>query len=97
MKNQPDQQPQSDQPTVDTGRPVTGKLAALRKDPKGWITLILAVAAVIAFFGAAFGAGIGLWGWKAGLAALPWCCYFAWFYRLFGELCDDNCVASCNP
>tara|TARA_R110000772_G_scaffold41357_5_gene96026 strand:+ start:946 stop:1806 length:861 start_codon:yes stop_codon:yes gene_type:complete len=72
VKNQPDQQPQSDQPTVDTGRPVTGKLAALRKDPKGWITLILAVAAVIAFFGAAFGAGIGLWGWKAGLAALPW-------------------------
>ncbi|GAA0488564.1 hypothetical protein GCM10009096_34410 [Parasphingorhabdus litoris] len=50
----------------------TGRLASLRKDPKGWTVLALAVAAVIVFFGSAFGAGIGLWGWQAGLSALPW-------------------------
>lgn len=49
-----------------------GKLAVLRKDPKGWIVFIIAVLAVIAFFGAAFGGGIGLWSWQAGLGFLPW-------------------------
>lgn len=72
VNDQQDQQPQSDQPAADTGDAATGKLAVLRKDLKGWITLVLAAAAVIVFFGAAFGSGIGLWGWQAGLGILPW-------------------------
>lgn len=72
VNDQQDQQPQSDQPAADTGEAATGKLAVLRKDLKGWITLVLAAAAVIVFFGAAFGSGIGLWGWQAGLGILPW-------------------------
>ncbi len=48
------------------------KLATLRQNPKGWIVLAIAISAVIAFFGAAAGSGIGLWGWQAGLGALPW-------------------------
>ncbi len=72
MNSQHDQQPQTDQPVADTSGTVTGKLAKLRSDPKGWIVFILAVAAVIVFFGSAFGAGIGLWGWQAGLGILPW-------------------------
>ncbi|MEM8917653.1 MAG: DUF1499 domain-containing protein [Pseudomonadota bacterium] len=48
-----------------------GKLAGLRKDPKGWLVLVIAVGAVITFFGAAAGGGIGLWGWQAGLSILP--------------------------
>ncbi|VAV87287.1 hypothetical protein MNBD_ALPHA04-376 [hydrothermal vent metagenome] len=51
---------------------VGGKFAPLRQNPKGWIVLTIAIAAVITFFGAAAGAGIGLWGWQAGLGALPW-------------------------
>ena len=47
-------------------------LNSLRRDPKGWIVLILAILAVVSFFGAALGGGIGLWHWKAGLSALPW-------------------------
>lgn len=50
----------------------SGKLGSLRKDPKGWIVLILAVASVIAFFGSALGGGLGFWGWQAGLAFLGW-------------------------
>lgn len=72
MTNQSDQQQQTDQPTDDTGGAVTGKLATLRKDPKGWIVSVLAVVAIIVFFGAAFGSGIGLWGWQSGLKVLPW-------------------------
>ncbi len=72
MNSQQDQQPQTDQPVADTSGVVTGKLAKLRSDPKGWIVFILAVAAVVVFFGSAFGAGIGLWGWQAGLGILPW-------------------------
>ncbi len=72
MNSQQDQQPQTDQPAVDTSGAATGKLAKLRSDPKGWIVFILAVAAVIMFFGSAFGSGIGLWGWQAGLGILPW-------------------------
>lgn len=49
-----------------------GKVAALRKDPKGWIVFVLAAAAVVAFFGAAVGSGMGFWGWQAGLGFLPW-------------------------
>jgi len=49
-----------------------GKLASLRSNPKGWIVLVLAIGSVIAFFGIAFGSGIGLWGWQAGLGALRW-------------------------
>lgn len=67
-----------------TGEPVTeaapavaaengkvGKFAALRKDPKGWVVLVLGVGSIVAFFGSALGGGIGLWGWQAGLAVLP--------------------------
>ncbi len=67
-----DQQPQTEPPVADASGAVTGKLAALRKDPKGWTVFALAIGAVVVFFGAAFGSGIGLWGWQSGLAALPW-------------------------
>lgn len=66
MDNQPASEPVAETPAV------TSKFGSLRKDPKGWVVLILAVGAVIAFFGSAFGSGIGLWGWQAGLGALPW-------------------------
>ena len=72
MNNQQDQQPQVDQAAADDGGSVTGKLSTLRKDPKGWAVFVLAIAAVVVFFGAAFGSGVGLWGWQAGLGALPW-------------------------
>ncbi len=72
VNSQQDQQPQTEQPIADASGPVTGRLARLRKDPKGWIVLVLAISAVIVFFGSAFGSGIGLWGWQAGLGILPW-------------------------
>lgn len=72
MNSNQDQQSHKDQTATSATETVTGKLAGLRKDPKGWIVFVLAVGAVIAFFGIAFGSGIGLWDWKAGLAALPW-------------------------
>ena len=72
MNNQQDQQPQAGQSAADEGGSATGKLAILNKDLKGWTVFILAVAAVVVFFGAAFGSGVGLWGWQAGLGALPW-------------------------
>ena len=59
-------------PAADDGAQKSGKIAKLRQNPKGWLVLILAVGAVIAFFGAAAGSGVGLWGWQAGLAVLPW-------------------------
>lgn len=59
-------------PAVDDSAAKTGKIAALRQNPKGWIVLLLAVGAVIVFFGAAAGGGLGLWGWQAGLKILPW-------------------------
>jgi len=46
-------------------------LASLRRDPKGWLVLLLGLGAPLAFFAAAGGSGIGLWGWQAGLAAIP--------------------------
>ncbi len=61
-------EPVADDMAVSTG----GRLATLRNDPKGWIVLILGAGAVLTFFGAALGGGLGLWGWQAGLAALPW-------------------------
>lgn len=77
MNSQKEQPSQNGHKGVDRqlagkGGATNGKLAALRKNPKGWIVLVLAVLAIIAFFGAAFGSGIGLWGWKAGMAVLPW-------------------------
>ena len=50
----------------------TGKLASLRNDPKGWLILLLGIGAPLAFVIAAGGSGIGLWGWQAGLGAVPW-------------------------
>ena len=53
----------------ETGR---GRLASLRRDPKGWLVALLGVGAPLAFIIAAGGSGIGLWSWQAGLAAMPW-------------------------
>ena len=50
----------------------TGRLASLRNDPKGWLILLLGVGAPLAFVIAAGGSGLGLWGWQAGLGAVPW-------------------------
>ena len=70
--NEPAVEPAVENPASGvTAKPV-GKFASLRNDPKGWIVLILAIAAIIAFFGAAFGSGIGLWGWQQGLGFLGW-------------------------
>ncbi|PHR12632.1 MAG: hypothetical protein COA41_19065 [Sphingopyxis sp.] len=49
-----------------------GRAASLRRDPKGWLIAVLGVGAPLAFFIAAAGSGLGLWGWQAGLAAMPW-------------------------
>lgn len=70
MNSQQDQQ--SNMEPAETSAVKTGKLATLRNDPKGWTVFVLAIASVIVFFGSAFGAGIGLWGWQAGLGILPW-------------------------
>ncbi|WP_417622860.1 DUF1499 domain-containing protein [Parasphingorhabdus sp.] len=48
------------------------KLTSLRRDPNGWLILLLGLGAPIAYIIAAGGSGLGLWGWQAGLAALPW-------------------------
>lgn len=45
---------------------------SLRDDPKGWLIALFGVGAPLIFVIAAAGSGIGLWGWQAGLAALPW-------------------------
>ncbi|MEW4468354.1 DUF1499 domain-containing protein [Parasphingorhabdus sp. JC815] len=70
--NSHQEQPQQSGHKADKSGAVIRKLAVLRKDPKGWIVLILAVLAVIVFFTAAFGSGIGLWSVDSGLAILPW-------------------------
>lgn len=49
----------------------TGKFASLRNDPKGWLVAILGIGAPIAFLIASVGSGVGLWGWQAGLGAVP--------------------------
>jgi len=72
VNSQQEQPSQNGHQAAGAGGARAGKLAAIRKDPKGWIVLVLAVLAITVFFGAAFGSGIGLWGWKAGLAILPW-------------------------
>lgn len=48
------------------------RLASLRRDPKGWLVALLGVGAPLAYLVAAGGSGIGLWGWQAGLSAIPW-------------------------
>ena len=65
------------EPSIDGTRPVStpvkpGKLGSLRRDPKGWLIALLGVGVPIAFVVAAGGSGLGLWGWQAGLAAIPW-------------------------
>ncbi|MFK7841856.1 MAG: DUF1499 domain-containing protein [Sphingorhabdus sp.] len=50
----------------------SGRFGSLRRDPKGWLILLLGLGAPLAFFVAAAGGGLGLWGWQAGLAAIPW-------------------------
>lgn len=58
------------EPAAVDAKPV--RLGSLRSDPKGWLILLLGLGAPLAFVLAAGGSGIGLWDWKAGLAALPW-------------------------
>jgi uncharacterized protein (DUF1499 family) len=57
-------------PAIEPAKAV--RLESLRRDPKGWFVLVLGIGAPLAFVLAAAGGGIGLWGWQAGLAALPW-------------------------
>lgn len=57
-------------PVPDTAK--QGRLASLRRDPKGWLVALLGVGTPLAFIIAGWGSGIGLWGWQAGLAAVPW-------------------------
>jgi uncharacterized protein (DUF1499 family) len=72
------QKPAESEATDATETPVaepakkTGKLASLRNDPKGWLILLLGIGAPLAFVVAAGGSGLGLWGWQAGLGAIPW-------------------------
>lgn len=51
---------------------VSGRLASLRRDPKGWLVAVLGIGAPLAFIIAAAGSGIGMWSWQAGLTAVPW-------------------------
>lgn len=62
----------------------SGRLGSLRRDPKGWLVLLLGLGAPLAFFLAAGGSGVGLWGWKEGLAALPWTALIALFTLMLG-------------
>lgn len=77
MENE-NQKPAETEATATTETPVaepakkTGKLASLRNDPKGWLILLLGIGAPLAFVIAAGGSGLGLWGWQAGLGAVPW-------------------------
>lgn len=77
MENE-NQKPAESEATDATETPVaepakkTGKLASLRNDPKGWLILLLGIGAPLAFVVAAGGSGLGLWGWQAGLGAIPW-------------------------
>ena len=57
-------------PAIEPVKPV--RLESLRRDPKGWFILLLGFGAPLAFFSAAAGSGFGLWGWQAGLSAIPW-------------------------
>ena len=77
MENE-NQKPAEPEATAATDAPVaepskkTGKFASLRNDPKGWLILLLGIGAPLAFVIAAGGSGLGLWGWQAGLGAVPW-------------------------
>jgi len=64
--------PAAEPPVTGDNASETRRLARLRRDPKGWTVLILAIGSVIVFFVAALGGGVGLWGWKTGIIALPW-------------------------
>lgn len=55
-----------------TARTKPAPLAYLRHDPRGALIALFGVGAPIAFFIAAWGSGIGLWNWQAGLAVIPW-------------------------
>ncbi|WP_339693416.1 DUF1499 domain-containing protein [uncultured Parasphingorhabdus sp.] len=57
-------------PAAASAKPV--RLASLRRDPRGWLILLLGLGTPLAFVIAAAGGGIGLWGWQAGLGAIPW-------------------------
>lgn len=67
-----DSQQEQPQTSHQAGGAKQYRLAMLRKDPRGWTVLMLSVVSVIAFLGAAFGTAIGLWGWKTGMAIVPW-------------------------
>lgn len=64
--------PSAGETAPETGSVKTARLASLRRDPKGWLVAVLGVGAPLAFIIVAAGSGIGLWGWQAGLAAVPW-------------------------
>ena len=78
MNNETQPNPETEAPAAQNGEAAitppkkTGKLASLRNDPKGWLVAILGIGAPLAFIIAAGGSGIGLWGWQAGLGAVPW-------------------------
>ena len=57
-------------PVIDPVKQV--RAGSLRRDPKGWLVLLLGLGAPLAFVIAAAGGGIGLWGWQTGLGVLPW-------------------------
>jgi uncharacterized protein (DUF1499 family) len=70
-QNEPVNPSKGETPSAATSaKPV--RLGSLRRDPRGWLVLLLGLGAPLAFFIAAAGSGIGLWGWQAGLAAIPW-------------------------
>lgn len=77
MENENQPQPEAETPKPDAAVKAaapakkTGKLSSLRNDPKGWLVAMLGVGAPLAFLVAAGGSGMGLWGWQAGLGAVP--------------------------
>lgn len=78
LKDETQPNPETEAPAAKTEAASTvpvkkaGKLSSLRNDPKGWLVAILGIGAPLAFFVAAGGSGLGLWGWQAGLGAVPW-------------------------
>ncbi len=97
MDNNDQTTPEAEAPKAATDKTVTqpvqktGKLASLRNDPKGWLVLLLGIGAPLAFVIAAGGSGMGLWGWQAGLSAVPWivgAALLALLIALFGFIWD---------
>ncbi len=70
-QNEPVKPSKGDTPSV-AASAKPARLGSLRRDPKGWLILVLGLGAPLAFLIAAAGGGFGLWGWQAGLAAIPW-------------------------